>query len=89
MGDERHHSRLAKEKREGALDEYSKGRYTIVGDLALKAVEQAIEAAASVEGKHFHAKPREAHANRTRWAKENFPSISADLDVLWGAYGDL
>jgi len=54
MGDIRHHSRLAKEKREAAHDEYIKGRYTVVGDLAIKAVEQAIEALASLEGLHFH-----------------------------------
>ncbi|MFQ5758969.1 MAG: hypothetical protein ACE5IF_04775 [Candidatus Bathyarchaeia archaeon] len=89
MGDETHHSRLAKEKREAALDEFSKGRYTVVGDMALKAVEQAIEAVASREGEHFHLSPRTAHALRVKWAKENFPQISTDLDVVWSAYGDL
>lgn len=89
MGDEAHHLRLAKEKREAALDEFSKGRYTVVGDIVLKAVEQAIEAIASREGKHFHVNPRMAHALRVKWAKENFPEISADLDVVWSAYGDL
>lgn len=89
MGDFNHHSRLAKEKREAAIDEYGKGRYTVVGDLALKAVEQAIEAVASRTGKHFHLSPRTAHAKRTVWAKETFLNISGDLDVLWGAYGDL
>ena len=44
---------------------------------------------ASKEGKRFHAGPRTAHAKRTRWAKESFPSLSKDLDVLWSAYGDL
>ncbi|HIE22606.1 MAG TPA: hypothetical protein EYP68_00045 [Candidatus Korarchaeota archaeon] len=89
MGDSAHHSSLAREKREAALDEYQKGRYTVVGDLALKAVEQAIEAAASREGLHFHLNPRTAHARRTTWAKRKFPSIAADLDLVWGAYGDL
>ena len=54
MGDVAHHSRLAKEKREAALDEFQKGRYTVVGDLTLKAVEQAVEAAAAKSGIHFH-----------------------------------
>jgi len=89
MGDVGHHARLAKEKRAAALDEYQKGRYTVVGDLVLKAVEQAIEAAASKEGMHFHLNPRTAHARRTTWTKERFPNIAADLDVVWGAYGDL
>jgi len=89
MGDPVHHSRIAKERKEAAVDEYDKGRYTAVGDLAVKAVEQAIEAAASVEGMHFHLNPRTAHAERVKWAKQRFPEIAVDLDVVWGAYGDL
>jgi len=89
MGDTTHHAKLAKEKREAALDEFEKGRYTVVGDLSLKAVEQAIEAAAAKSGKHFHMSPRTAHAERVRWAKTSFPEVAANLDMIWGAYGDL
>jgi len=89
LGNLTHHLRLSKEKREAALDEFSKARYTVVGDMVLKAVEQAIEAVASKEGKHFHTNPRTAHALRVKWAKENFPEIAADLDAVWSAYGDL
>jgi len=89
MGDTGHHMRLAKEKRDAALDEFEKGRHTVVGDLSLKAVEQTIEAVAARSGKHFHMSPRTAHAERIRWAKTNFPEIAADLDMLWGTYGDL
>ncbi|MHA1605248.1 MAG: hypothetical protein ACTSWF_11425 [Candidatus Freyarchaeota archaeon] len=89
MGDPLHHSRLAKEKREAALEEYQRGRYTVVGDLVIKAVEQAIEAAASKEGIHFHLNPKTAHARRSKWAKQKFPEIAADLEIVWGAYGDL
>jgi len=89
MGNQVHHSRIAKEKREAALDEYEKGRYSVVGDLTIKAVEQAIEAAASQQGIHFHLNPKTAHAERTKWAKQNFPEVAADLDIVWGAYGDL
>jgi hypothetical protein len=89
MGDTLHHSRLAREKREAALEEYSKGRYTVVGDLVIKAVEQTIEAAASKEGLHFHLNPKTAHARRIKWTKQKFPETSADLDIVWGAYGDL
>ena len=89
MGDATHHVRLAREKREAALDEFKKGRHTVVGDLSLKAVEQAIEAVAAKSGKHFHISPRTAHAERVKWAKAVFPEIAADLDIIWGAYGDL
>ncbi len=89
MGDATHHVRLAREKREAALDEFKKGRHTVVGDLSLKAVEQVIEAVATKSGKHFHTSPRTAHAERVKWAKTSFPEIAADLDIIWGAYGDL
>ncbi|KPV62374.1 MAG: hypothetical protein AOA66_1353 [Candidatus Bathyarchaeota archaeon BA2] len=61
----------------------------VVGDLAIKTTEQAIEALAALEGKHFHLYPRSAHSNRLRWIKEKFPSLSKDVDELWGAYGTL
>ena len=89
MGDFKHHSKLAKEKREAAHDEYREGRYTVVGDLAIKAVEQAIEAIASLEGIHFHTHPRTVHARRIRWLKTKFPHLSKYIDMLWGAYGTL
>lgn len=83
------HVKAAQEKRLAALDEYEKKRNSVVGDLAIKAVEQAIEVLAATEGKHFHITPRSAHGNRIRWIKEKFPSLSKDLDELWGAYGAL
>ena len=89
MGDYKHHSRLAKEKRAGALHEFSSKRYTNVGDLALKAVEQAIEACASREDLHFHTEPRAAHAKRSEWLKEGFPELAKSFDTVWGAYGVL
>ena len=90
MGDANHHSRIAREKREAALDELMKRRFTVVGDLVLKAVEQAIEAAAAaLAGEHFHVNPRTAHAQRVKWVKQNFPKVGANIDIVWGAYGDL
>jgi hypothetical protein len=83
------HIRLSREKAAAAKNELGQNRHTAVGDLAIKAVEQAIEAAASLQGIHFHIEPRRAHAERLRWAKEKFAGISADLDELWGAYGAL
>jgi hypothetical protein len=90
LGDLAHHSRIAKERREAALEELQKGRFTVVGDLVLKVVEQAVEAAAAyLAEKHFHLNPRTAHAERVRWTKRNFPELGSDMDMVWGAYGDL
>ena len=83
------HVKAACEKRLAALDEFDKRRYMVVGDLAIKAVEQAIEALAALDGVHFHLHPRSARSSRLRWVKEKFPSLSKDVDELWGAYGAL
>lgn len=83
------HVKLCKEKAAAARDELKKERDAVVGDLAIKAVEQAIEAAASLQDIHFHVEPRRAHSERIRWAKGRFVGISKDLDELWGAYGAL
>ncbi|MGB9740262.1 MAG: hypothetical protein ACP5IM_02580 [Candidatus Bathyarchaeia archaeon] len=89
MNDFEIHVKAAREKRLAALEEFEKKRYMVVGDLAIKTVEQAIEASAALEGKHFHLHPRSAHSNRLRWIKEKIPSLSKDVDELWGAYGTL
>jgi len=89
VGDVEVHLRAVREKRLAALDEFEKGRFTVVGDLAIKAVEQAVEVLAALEGRHFHLRPRSAHAERVRWFKERFPRLSRDVDELWGAYGAL
>jgi len=89
MSDREVHIRAAKEKRAAAHDEFKRRRYTVVGDLAIKAVEQAIEAAAAMENKHFHVLPRTAHASRLEWVRQKFPSLSKDASELWGAYGTL
>ena len=89
MSDVEIHVRAVHEKRLAALEEFKKGRFMVVGDLAIKTVEQAIEALAALEGKHFHLHPRSAHSERMRWFKEKFPSLSKDVDELWGAYGAL
>jgi hypothetical protein len=88
-GDYVYRSRIAAEKRAGALDELSKSRFTNVADLALKAVEQAIEACASRQGLHFHTEPKSAHAKRAEWLKLNFPELVESLTALWGIYSAL
>ncbi|MFQ5950903.1 MAG: hypothetical protein ACE5KH_02325 [Candidatus Geothermarchaeales archaeon] len=89
MGDTEHHRELAVQKKQGALDELKKGRASNVGDLTLKAVEQAIEAAAAQEGKHFHLVPKTAHGKRFEWLKTRLPQLVEEMDELWGTYGDL
>ena len=89
MSDVEVHIKAAREKRLAALDEYEKKRYMVVGDLAIKTVEQAIEALAALEDEHFHAFPRSAHSNSMHWIKKKLPSLSKDTDELWGAYGAL
>jgi hypothetical protein len=89
MGDPDFHSRLSEEKRQGALHELKEGRHSNVGDLALKAAEQAIEAVAAKDGLHFHTDPRTAHASRRQWLHDHHPDLLVQLDLLWGAYGDL
>lgn len=89
MSDVEIHVKAAREKRLATLEEFEKKRYMVVGDLAIKTVEQAIDASAALEGKHFHLHPRSAHRNRLKWIKEKFPPLSKDVDELWGAYGAL
>jgi hypothetical protein len=89
MSDVEIHVKAVREKRLAVLEEFDKERYMVVGDLAIKTVEQAIEALAALEGKHFHFRPRSAHSSRLRWIKEKFPLLSKDVDELWGAYGAL
>jgi len=83
------HVKAVREKRLASLEEFEKGRYMVVGDLTIKTVEQAIEALAALERKHFHLLPRSAHSSRLRWIKKKLPSLSKDVDELWGAYGAL
>jgi len=89
MDDSDFHIGLAKEKRQGALREFSAGAYSNTADLALKAVEQAIEAIAAKRDVHFHVHLRTAHVERRKWVGENLPHVLDFLRVLWDAYGRL
>lgn len=89
MDDSTFHVRLAKEKREGAHRELSAGAYSNSADLALKAVEQAIEAVAAKHNLHFHTHPRLAHAKRRDWVSQRLPQVLDHLRILWDAYGRL
>jgi len=89
MDDSDFHAKLAKEKRLGALREFSAGAYSNTSDLALKAVEQAIEAVAAKDDIHFHIRPRTAHLERRNWVRERIPQVLDFLSLLWDAYGRL
>lgn len=89
MTDFEYHARLAREQRDAALTEHKHGRYSTVGHLALMAVEQAIEAQASKEGKHFHEYPREAHQKRLEWITDKYPNLTDDLKRLWSIRAEL
>ncbi|MFQ6074278.1 MAG: hypothetical protein ACE5KC_03560 [Candidatus Bathyarchaeia archaeon] len=89
MDDSAFHVKLAKEKREGALREFSMGAYSNTADLTLKAVEQAIEAVAARDGVHFHVRPRTAHVERRKWVSKNLPQVLEFLRIVWDAYGRL
>jgi hypothetical protein len=48
----------------GSLEELKNRRFSNVGLLALRALEQMMEACVAKEGLHFHGHPRTAHKNR-------------------------
>ena len=89
MNDTTRHTNITEENLKGALDELKNKRFTNVGLLSLRALEQMIEACASKEGLHFHEHPRTAHKNRRNWLKTHHPDLLNIWDQLWGIYGAL
>ncbi|MFQ6075401.1 MAG: hypothetical protein ACE5OY_02335 [Candidatus Bathyarchaeia archaeon] len=89
MGDSTFHARIAEENAKGALKEYEVKRFVNVGLLAIKAMEQAIEACAAKENLHFHQNPRTAHVNRRNWLEGHYPDLLDSWNELWMAYGAL
>jgi hypothetical protein len=89
MDDTTRHINITEENLKGALDELKNKRFTNVGLLGLRAMEQMIEACASKEGLHFHEHPRTAHKNRRNWLKTHHPDLLEAWDQLWGIYGAL
>lgn len=83
------HVSIAEENLKGALNELENKRFTNVGLLSLRALEQMIEACASKEDLHFHEHPRTAHRNRRNWLKTRHPDLLDSWDQLWGIYGAL
>jgi hypothetical protein len=89
MGNTLHHAKIAEENFQGANEELESKRFSNVGFLCLKALEQMIEACASKEDLHFHEHPRTAHNNRRNWLKTHHPDLTRYWDQLWGTYGAL
>ena len=89
MGDMVRHANIALENFKGALGELKSRRFSNVGLLSLRALEQMIEACAAKEGLHFHEHPRTAHKNRRNWLMMHHPDLLDQWDQLWGIYGAL
>jgi len=89
MGTSREHARLAEENLNGANEEYRSERYSNVALLALRSLEQMVEACAAVENLHFHQHPRTAHLNRRRWLRSHYADLTKAWDQLWSIYGAL
>jgi len=89
MGDKTHHANIAEENLKGAQEELKSRRFSNVGLLSLRALEQMVEACAASEDLHFHEHPRTAHKNRRNWLKMRHPDLLEMWDQLWGIYGAL
>jgi hypothetical protein len=86
MGDFKKHFELMKEKQTAAHHAFENKQNSVVGDLAIKAVEQAVEAdAARVKiPKHFGE-----HEERMKYVKILSEEIYQKARKLWFIYGDL
>jgi len=89
MGSAVRHASVTEENLKGAQEELKNGRFSNVGLLSLRALEQMIEACAAKENLHFHEHPRTAHRNRRDWLKAHHPDLLEIWDQLWGIYGAL
>jgi len=89
MATVREHARLAEENLDGAREEYRSSRHSNVGLLALRSLEQMVEACVAEENLHFHQHPRTAHYHRRRWLRSHHPELVKAWDQLWSIYGAL
>lgn len=89
MGDQEWHEKVAKEKLEGVQADFSAGRFSCVGDQAIKVLEQVIEACVAKQDVHFHDHPASAHKKREEWLEKNHPDLLDCWETLWKAYGEL
>jgi len=78
------HTRNAEENVKAALHAYRMGWHTVVAETAFKAVEQAVEMHAALEGIHMRS-----HSERIEFADERYPEVARALRRLRRNYGDL
>ncbi len=83
MGDKTCHANIAEENLKGAQEELKSRRFSNVGLLSLRALEQMVEACAAKEGLHSHEHPRTAHKNRRDWLRTRHPDLLEMWDQLW------
>ena len=85
MNDFQKHLEIMKEKLRATRRAYRDEEFTVVGDLAIKVVEQALEAEAARDRKHLGD-----HRKRFELAEEIFPGrMFNEMRKLWFIYGDL
>jgi len=85
MGDLPKHIKLAKEKLKATKEAFLKKNNTVVGDLAIKVVEQLVEADIARKGEHFGD-----HQSRHNYSQKEFPKeVNNAMRKIWFAYGDL
>ena len=85
MGDFAKHITMAREKMGSVREAYTKKRYAVVGDLAIKVGEHLVEADAARVKRHLGG-----HRQRQNYSKATFPpEIWLAICRLYDAYGDL
>jgi hypothetical protein len=85
MDDFQKHLGMMKEKLRATREAYKDKEFTVVGDLAIKVVEQALEAEAARDRKHLGD-----HRIRFKLAEKIFSkSMFDEMRKLWFIYGDL
>lgn len=78
------HKRNAEENAKAALHAFRMKWNTVVAETAFKAVEQAIEMHAALEGVHMRG-----HMDRIEFADTRYPDVARALRRLKRNYGDL
>jgi hypothetical protein len=86
MGDFRKHLELVKEKRAATYAAFKNKQSSVVGDLAIKTIEQAIEADAARQPLPQHLGE---HALRFKYAQKLSEDIYQKMRKLWFTYGSL
>src|SRR3989338_2905427 len=85
MGNFEKHIEITREKLQAVITAYKNKQHTVVGDLAIKVIEQLVEADASKQGRHFGD-----HFSRHNFSNESYPKeINSAMRKVWFAYGDL